>query len=63
MKTQETNQLLTYLQNDLLSGLREAVQYCKTLKLTPEEEYGLSTRLKAMYYDLEDVIKDNIRQR
>jgi hypothetical protein len=56
------NPLLKYLQIELLTGLKETIEYCETLKLTPKEKHGLSIRLKAMYFDCDDALDNFFRQ-
>jgi hypothetical protein len=48
--------LLPYLNDDLLPGLKEIASYSETVKMTPEERHGLSTRLDAVLRDLEDAL-------
>ena len=48
-------ELLLYLRNDLLLGLNELLDYTKQLRIGPNNQYGIISRIVAMRDDLAEV--------
>jgi len=49
-------ELLPYLRNDLLPGLNELLGYAEQLRISPNDQYGLTSRIKAMRDDLTNAL-------
>jgi hypothetical protein len=49
-------ELLPYLCNDLLPGLDELLDYAEQLRINPETQYGLTSRIMAMRDDLAEAL-------
>ena len=48
--------LMPLLRGEILPAIKELLAYSETVRLPPGERHGLTTRIEAIYYDLDDAL-------
>ena len=57
MTKKQPPDLFPFLRGELLPAIKELFSYSETVGLSPRERHGLTTRIEAILFDLEDELQ------